>query len=128
MKIIDPHLVSTFFDDYKRVYLHAILEMQNKSSWAADCSVKIQVTTELEGNICLVEHLQAQKVSVPAGSIIQYSFPRVGSYIFLWQSNFDFFLLFKITTLCVLLKGKRKMEKWNPPPNKTKGGEVSNSS
>lgn len=83
MKIIDPHLVSTFFDDYKRVYLHATLEMQNKSSWVADCSVNVQVTTELEGNICLVEHIQSQKVSVPAGSTIQYTFPQVGNYIFL---------------------------------------------
>lgn len=80
VKIIDPHLVSTFFDDYKRVYLHATIEIQNRSSWVADCSVKIQVTTELEGNICLVEHLQAQKVSVPAGSTIQYTYPQVGDY------------------------------------------------
>lgn len=83
VKIIDPHLVSTFFDDYKRVYLHTTLEMQNKSSWVADCSVKIQVTTELEDNICLVEHLQAQKVSIPAESTVQYTFPQVGNYIFL---------------------------------------------
>ncbi|XP_008450651.2 mannosylglycoprotein endo-beta-mannosidase isoform X1 [Cucumis melo] len=80
VKIIDPHLVSTFFDDYKRVYLHATIEIQNRSSWVADCSVKIQVTTELEGNICLVEHLQAQKVSVPAGSTIQYTYPQLYFY------------------------------------------------
>ncbi|KAG6588476.1 Mannosylglycoprotein endo-beta-mannosidase, partial [Cucurbita argyrosperma subsp. sororia] len=80
VKIIDPHLVSTFFDDYKRVYLHATLEMQNKSSWVADCSVNVQVTTELEGNICLVEHIQSQKVSVPAGSTIQYTFPQLYFY------------------------------------------------
>lgn len=83
VKVIDPHLVSTFFDDYKRVYLHASLEMQNKSSWVADCSVKVQVTTELEDSICLVEHLQVEKVSIPAGSTIQYTFPQVGNYIFL---------------------------------------------
>ncbi|KAF3966001.1 hypothetical protein CMV_009871 [Castanea mollissima] len=33
VKIIDPHLVSSFFDDYKRVYLHATTELENRSAW-----------------------------------------------------------------------------------------------
>ncbi|KAK7836705.1 mannosylglycoprotein endo-beta-mannosidase [Quercus suber] len=58
VKIIDPHLVSSFFDDYKRVYLHATTELENRRAWVAECSLNIQVTTGVEGNICLVGHLQ----------------------------------------------------------------------
>lgn len=77
MKIIDPHLVSTFFDNYKRVYLHATTELENKSTLVAECSLNIQVTTELEGNFCLVEHLQTQHLSIPAGSRVHCTFPEV---------------------------------------------------
>lgn len=80
VKIIDPHLVSSFFDGYKRVYLHATTELVNRSAWVAECSLNIQVTTELEGSMCLVEHLQTQHVSIPVGSQIQYTFPQVGLY------------------------------------------------
>ncbi|KAL8159506.1 hypothetical protein V2J09_001043 [Rumex salicifolius] len=31
VKIIDPHLVSTYFDNYKRVYLHTTTELENRS-------------------------------------------------------------------------------------------------
>lgn len=77
VKIIDPHLVSTFFDNYKRVYLHTTTELENKSTQSAECSLNIQVTTELEGNFCLVEHVQAQHLSIPAGSRVHYTFPEV---------------------------------------------------
>ncbi|OWM85363.1 hypothetical protein CDL15_Pgr018987 [Punica granatum] len=43
VKIIDPHLVSSFFDNYKRVYLHATTELENKSSSVAECSLNIQL-------------------------------------------------------------------------------------
>jgi mannosylglycoprotein endo-beta-mannosidase len=77
VKIVDPHLVSSFFDNYKRVYLHATTELENKSGWVAQCSLTVQVTTELEGNVCLVEHLETQHLSIPAGSRVQYTFPEV---------------------------------------------------
>ncbi|XP_054789489.1 mannosylglycoprotein endo-beta-mannosidase-like isoform X2 [Prosopis cineraria] len=80
VKIIDPHLVSSFFDNYKRVYLHATVELKNKSAWTAECSLNIQVTTDVEENIYLVEHLQTQHVSVPAKSRLQYTFPQLFFY------------------------------------------------
>ncbi|KAL4637018.1 hypothetical protein ACB092_03G050600 [Castanea dentata] len=80
VNIIDPHLVSSFFDDYKRVYLHATTELENRSAWVAECSLNIQVTTGVEGNICLVEHLQTQHLSIPAGSQVQYTFPELFFY------------------------------------------------
>ncbi|KAG6702123.1 hypothetical protein I3842_07G018700 [Carya illinoinensis] len=80
VKVVDPHLVSSFFDNYKRVYLHATTELENKSGWVAQCSLNIQVTIELEGNICLVEHLVTQHVSIPAGSRVQYTFPQLFFY------------------------------------------------
>ncbi|KAL2469207.1 Mannosylglycoprotein endo-beta-mannosidase [Forsythia ovata] len=80
VKIVDPHLVSSFFDNYKRVYLHTTVELVNKSNSVAECSLNIQVGTELEGNICLVEHLQTQHVSIPAGAQVQYTFPQIFFY------------------------------------------------
>lgn len=77
LKIIDPHLVSSFYDNYKRAYLHATTELENKSIRVAECSLNIQVTTELEGDFCLVEHLQTQHLSIPARSRVQYTFPEV---------------------------------------------------
>ncbi|KAK1316328.1 Mannosylglycoprotein endo-beta-mannosidase [Acorus calamus] len=80
VKIIDPHLVTMFFDNFKRVYLHATIELENKSSWMAECSLNIQVATELEGNICLVEHLQIQELVIPPGKHVQYTFPPLFFY------------------------------------------------
>lgn len=77
VKIVDPHLVSAFFDNYKRVYLHTTTELVNKSAGLAECSLNIQVATELEDDICLVEHLQTQKITVPPGGQVQYTFPEV---------------------------------------------------
>lgn len=81
VKIIDPHLVSSFFDNYKRVYLHATIELENRSSSTAECSLTIQVTAELEGSIHLVEQLQTKNLSVPARSRVQYTFPEVSDSI-----------------------------------------------
>lgn len=83
VKIIDPHLVSTFFDNYKRVYLYCTTELENRSSQIAECSLNIQVTTELEGSTCMVEHLQTEPVSIPAGSKLQHSFDEVGDRLIL---------------------------------------------
>ncbi|KAK1277601.1 Mannosylglycoprotein endo-beta-mannosidase [Acorus gramineus] len=80
VKIIDPHLVATFFDNFKRVYLHATIELENKSSWMAECSLNIQVATELEGNVCLVEHIQTQELVIPPGKHVQYTFPPLFFY------------------------------------------------
>lgn len=82
MKIIDPHLVSSFFDDFRRSYLHTTVELQNKSSWVAECTITLQVTTELEGNICLVEHLQNSVLTIPAKSDIEYTLPPVSMIIY----------------------------------------------
>lgn len=81
VKIIDPHLVSSFFDNYERAYLHTTTELENRSSWTAECSLSVQVTMELEDNICLVEHLQTQNLSIPAKSRVQYTFPEVSNSI-----------------------------------------------
>lgn len=80
VKITDPHLVSTFFDNFTRVYLHTTAEFENKSSWPAICSLKLQVSIELDGNIFLVEHLQTQTLQIPAGATVQYTFPPLFFY------------------------------------------------
>lgn len=90
VKIIDPHLVSSFFDNYKRVYLHATTELENRSALVAECSLNIQVTTELEGGLCSVEHLQTQNLSIPAGARVQYTFPEVSYSYYLYVNAFFF--------------------------------------
>ncbi|XP_038715289.1 mannosylglycoprotein endo-beta-mannosidase-like isoform X1 [Tripterygium wilfordii] len=89
VKIIDPHLASTFYDRYHRVYLHATTQLKNKGSRVAICSLNIQYWTfELEGNICLVDHLQTQHLSIPPGAQIQYTFPEIYLYKpHLWWPN-----------------------------------------
>ncbi|KAG5056102.1 hypothetical protein JHK85_008612 [Glycine max] len=78
VKIIDPLLVSTFSDDYKKAYLHTTTELENRSSLTAECSLSVLVTTELEDSICLVEHhLQTQDLTIPANSRVQYTFPEL---------------------------------------------------
>ena len=71
MRIIDPHMVSSFFYNCKMVYMHATTQLENRSAWVAECSLNMQVTTGVAGNICLVEHLQSQHLSIPTG--LQYS-------------------------------------------------------
>ncbi|GER55392.1 beta-mannosidase [Striga asiatica] len=80
VKIVDPHLVSSFFDDYKRAYLHTTLELVNKSKEVASCSLNIQVGSELDGNIILVEHLHTHHLSIPAGSHVQHTLPELFFY------------------------------------------------
>nr|POE90430.1 mannosylglycoprotein endo-beta-mannosidase [Quercus suber] len=77
VKIIDPHLVSSIFYYYKRVYLHYTTELENRSAWVAECSLNIQVTTRVEGNISLEGHILTQHVSIPVGSQVQYTFPEL---------------------------------------------------
>ncbi|KAG5541419.1 hypothetical protein RHGRI_021295 [Rhododendron griersonianum] len=88
MKIVDPHLVSSFFDNYKRVYLHATTGLVNKSARVAECSLNVQVTTEVKGGFCLVEHLRTEHVSVPPGASVQYTLPELFFYKpHLWWPN-----------------------------------------
>lgn len=113
VKIIDPHLVSSFFDGYKRVYLHATTELVNRSAWVAECSLNIQVTTELEGSMCLVEHLQTQHVSIPAGSQIQYTFPQLFFYKpnLWWPNGMGKQSLYKVV-ITVDVKGIGESDSW----------------
>ena len=100
VNIIDPNLVSSFFETYKRVYLHATTELENRGAWVAECSLNIQVTTGVEGNICLVEHLQTLHLSFPAGSHMQYTFPEVSDSIHSYE-NFE---KNSLLSVCLFLK------------------------
>ncbi|KAF8392455.1 hypothetical protein HHK36_022797 [Tetracentron sinense] len=116
VKITDPHLVSSFFDDYKRVYLHTTTELENKSAWVAECSLSIQVTTELEGNICLVEHLQTQHLSVPPSTQVQFTFPELFFYKpnLWWPNGMGKQSLYKVG-ITVEVKGYGESDSWSHP-------------
>ncbi|XVE63002.1 hypothetical protein DITRI_Ditri06bG0164900 [Diplodiscus trichospermus] len=113
VKIIDPHLVSSFFDHYTRVYLHATTELENRSAWVADCSLNIQVTTELEGSVCLMEHLQTQHVSIPPGARIQYTFPQIFFYKpnLWWPNGMGKQSLYNVS-ITVDVKGYGESDRW----------------
>lgn len=114
VKIIDPHLVSSFFDNYKRVYLHTTIELENKSALVAECSLNIQAATELEGDICLVEHLQTQHVSIPSGTRIQYTFPPLFFYKpnLWWPNGMGKQSLYNVS-ITVDVKGHGESDSWN---------------
>ncbi|CAM8997437.1 unnamed protein product [Rhodiola kirilowii] len=116
VKIIDPHLVSSFFDNYTRIYLHSTMDLQNRSSWTADCSLNIQVTSEMEGNICLVEHLQTQNVSIAPGATIQYTFPELFFYKpkLWWPNGMGDQSLYNVS-ISVDVKGHGESDFWNHP-------------
>uniref|UniRef100_A0A0D9WG48 Beta-mannosidase n=1 Tax=Leersia perrieri TaxID=77586 RepID=A0A0D9WG48_9ORYZ len=57
-----------------------ICTLENTSSWLSDCTLKIQVSAEIEGNICLVEHLQSYEISVPPDSVLEYTIPPLFFY------------------------------------------------
>lgn len=80
VKIIDPHLVSSFFDNYKRAYLNSTLELVNKSNFIAECSLNIQVGIDLDGDICVVEHLHSEHLYIPAGSQVVHTLPELFVY------------------------------------------------
>ena len=97
VKIIDPHLVSLFFDNYKRVYLHATTELENRRAWVAECSLNIQVTTGVEGNIFFSTASSDSHLSFPAGSHMQYTFPEVSDSIHSYE-NFEKNSLFQLAS------------------------------
>ncbi|KAI0497438.1 hypothetical protein KFK09_020663 [Dendrobium nobile] len=80
VKLADPHLVSSFFDNYKRSYLHTTVDLENKSSWRAECSLTIQVTAGLAEDVFLLEHLQSYELSIPPGSLVHYTLPPLFFY------------------------------------------------
>ncbi|XP_026419327.1 mannosylglycoprotein endo-beta-mannosidase isoform X1 [Papaver somniferum] len=80
VKLTNPHLVSSFFDNYTRVYLHSTVELENRSARIAECSLNIQVSTELEGNMFLIEHHQTSNLSIPPGAHIDYTLPQLFFY------------------------------------------------
>ncbi|XP_057515834.1 mannosylglycoprotein endo-beta-mannosidase isoform X1 [Amaranthus tricolor] len=114
VKIIDPHLVSSFFDDYKTAYLYATVELENRSGWVAECSLSIEVTAEVEDNICLVEHFQTQNLSIPPGAHVQYSFPELFFYKpnLWWPNGMGKQSLYNII-ISVDVKGFGESDMWN---------------
>ncbi|KAK4803583.1 hypothetical protein SAY86_003400 [Trapa natans] len=113
VRIIDPHLVSSFFDNYKRVYLHATTELENRSADFAECSINIQVSTELEGNVCLVEQLQAQHLSISPRARVQYTFPQLFFYKpnLWWPNGMGKQALYHVT-ISVEVKGYGESDQW----------------
>ncbi|XP_020578190.1 mannosylglycoprotein endo-beta-mannosidase-like [Phalaenopsis equestris] len=80
IKLSDPHLVSSFFDNYKRAYLHTTVDLENKSSAPAECTLTIQVSAGLDEEIFLLEHHHSYELSVTPGSLVHYTLPPLFFY------------------------------------------------
>ncbi|CDP15511.1 unnamed protein product [Coffea canephora] len=116
VKIVDPHLVSSFFDNYKRVYLHTTIELVNKSAIVAECFLNIQVATEVEGNTCLVEHLQTQNLSLPAGAHVHYTFSEIFFYKpkLWWPNGMGKQYLYNVE-ITIEVRGFGESDLWSQP-------------
>jgi len=114
VKIVDPHLVSSFFDNYKRVYLHTTTWLVNRSAQVAECSLNVQVTTELQGSFCLVEHLRTEHVSIPPGASVQYTFPELFFYKpnLWWPNGMGKQSLYNVE-ISIDVKGFGESDLWN---------------
>lgn len=77
VKISDPHLVSSFFDNYKRVYLHSSVELTNTSSKPMSCTINLEVQMESGKNS---EHVIEQELMVAGEATVLFTFPPVFFY------------------------------------------------
>ncbi|XP_047319995.1 mannosylglycoprotein endo-beta-mannosidase [Impatiens glandulifera] len=114
VKIVDPHLVSSFFDNYTRVYLHSTMDLVNRSNTVTECSLNVQVTTELDGNTCLIEHIQSKHLSIPPRTRIQYTYPELFFYKpnLWWPNGMGKQSLYNVT-ISVDVKGNGESDIWN---------------
>jgi mannosylglycoprotein endo-beta-mannosidase len=88
--------------------------MENRSAWVAECSLNIQVSTELEGGFCLVEHHQTQHVSIPPKAHILYTFPELFFYKpnLWWPNGMGKQSLYRVA-ITVDVKGHGESDTWN---------------
>ncbi|XP_057821601.1 mannosylglycoprotein endo-beta-mannosidase isoform X1 [Cryptomeria japonica] len=114
VKISDPHLVSSFFDDLKRVYLHTTAEYTNASSLAADCTLKVQVSIELEDGMCLIEHVETQELAIPGGTSVLFTFQPLFFYRpnLWWPNGLGKQALYKVD-ITVDVKGYEESDSWS---------------
>ncbi|XP_051144766.1 mannosylglycoprotein endo-beta-mannosidase isoform X2 [Andrographis paniculata] len=116
VKVVDPHLASTFYDNYKRVYLHTTLDLVNKGDKAAECNLTIQVATEVEGDVYTIEHLYSQILQVPARSLVQYTFPELFFYKpnLWWPNGMGNQSLYDVE-INVTVQDHGESDKWSQP-------------
>nr|ATA62831.1 putative glycoside hydrolase family 2 protein [Juniperus oxycedrus] len=114
VKISDPHLVSSFFDDLKRVYLHTTAEYTNVSSLAANCTLKVQVSIELEDGMCLIEHVETEELVIPGGTSVLYTFQPLFFYRpnLWWPNGMGKQALYKVD-ISVDVKGYGESDSWS---------------
>lgn len=90
VSIRDPHLVTTFYDQFPRSYLESSAELVNSSAADLQCSISIHVTLDLhdeatgaagdadgdgDDGFCSVEGFASSQLSIKAGSSTVYTLP-----------------------------------------------------
>ncbi|XP_020576152.1 mannosylglycoprotein endo-beta-mannosidase-like isoform X2 [Phalaenopsis equestris] len=116
VKLSDPHLVSSFFDNYEKSYLQSTVDLENKSQWLAECSLTIQVTAELDEGMRLLEHLQTYEFSIPPKTLITYTIlPLLFEKPNLWWPNGMGKQFLYNVELTVDVKGFGESDSWSHP-------------
>lgn len=116
VKLVDPHLVSTLYDGFKRAYLHATLDLVNRANHVAECNLNLQVNSEAEDDILRVDHLLTQKIQIPPKSHVQYTFPELFFYkpTLWWPNGMGKQYLYNVE-LSVSVNDHGESDSWSQP-------------
>eukprot|EP00249_Psilotum_nudum_P010087 c22324_g1_i1 orf=833-3763(-) len=114
VKISDPHLVGSFFDNFKRCYLHTSTEITNASSKSLNCILKLQASIEVEGEICLIEHMTEQELVIGGATTIMYTFPPLFFYKpqLWWPNGMGEQALYKVDII-IEVEGYGESDSWS---------------
>ncbi|KAH7296412.1 hypothetical protein KP509_26G022600 [Ceratopteris richardii] len=107
----NPHLVSSFFDNFKRVYLHSSIELMNMNSEAVSCTVKMEIQLASRNNI---EHVVEQDITVPPEATTLFTLPQVFFYKpdLWWPNGMGKQTLHKVD-ISVSVKGYGESDSWS---------------
>ncbi|KAG0622089.1 hypothetical protein M758_3G071400 [Ceratodon purpureus] len=78
VRLVDPHLVATFYNSYTEADLWATTQLANTSSDQVTVVVKLNVSLDDAGDFCIVDHVHtSQDIVLEGNSTISYSLPSL---------------------------------------------------
>lgn len=78
MRLVDPHLAATFSNTYKQAELWVTTELVNASSAPATVTVRLNVSLDVDGDTCLVDHVHvSEKIVIEGNSTSFFSLQPV---------------------------------------------------
>lgn len=68
VRLVDPHLAATFSNTFKQAELWVTTELVNTSSAPTTVIVRLNVSLDVDGDTCIVDHVYASEKIVIEGS------------------------------------------------------------